>query len=481
MVFHTDRASVVATNSGHDVQLAVDVLIIGAGPTGLTAADACAADGASVAIVERTAEVGGLARSATVAGNEIDLGGHRLLSATPKQRRAWLDFADRLGGVPMSDIGRRSGILRDRYVVAYPFDTQQFRASVPWPVRARGAASLAAWRLRAPAGREDHNLDEWVKNRYGPFLAETFMAPHARKVFGVDPRDIPAGWAAQRILSPGLGSVLATAIPRPGRTPRPAGVVDRFLYPQGGVGVLWSGLAELLGNQVNWFFDSRVTSIGRPAGGRIAVTVAGPAGDTTVSCNRVISTGRPEDLAMSLGLDELGVAIAQRSGRRDLVVGVVHVRECPDSWHGYQWLYTHDTGIRAHRFNNYGEWQSLHCPPGVIGLEYTVPTGETLDVAVTALKDMAILLPGGAVDFLGSERATDAYSNFDASADQLGLLDQALCGFGEGVVSTGRQGAGIYINLDQAMRLGVRVAALSPRHSGVVGRDEYSPYQEKVS
>ncbi|TGD87042.1 FAD-dependent oxidoreductase [Mycolicibacterium sp. CH28] len=460
--------------------LDVDVLVIGAGPTGLSAADACVTAGASVAVVERTGQVGGLARAATVAGNEVDLGGHRLLSATPDQRRAWTDFADRLGGIAMGELGRRSGILRDGYVVGYPFDWKQFRDSVPWRVRARGAVSLLARKAMARTSPADGTLDQWVKNRYGPYLAEKFMAPHARKVFGIDPKDIPASWAAQRILAPRAGAVLATALPRrPGYAP-PRAAADRFLYPLGGVGVLWSALAESLGNRVNWLFDSGVESIAEPRGGRIAVTVSGPGGPVAVSCTRIISTGRPEDLAAGMGLDELASSLSQTSRRRDLVVGVVRVRDYPESWRGYQWLYTHDTGIRAHRFNNFGEWQHLRCPVGVIGLEYTVPAGESVDVRATAMSDMSILLGAQSSDFLGWEVARDAYSNFDASAAAFEILDAALHGFGAGIISTGRQGAGVYINLDQAMRLGRRVAGMPDGRTGVVGRDEYSAYQEKV-
>lgn len=456
------------------------MLIVGAGPTGLTAADACLAAGSSVAIVEHTGHIGGLARPATVAGHDVDLGGHRLLSVTPEQRQVWLDFADRLGGIPMSDIDRRSGILRDGYVVSYPFDWRQFRGSAPLWVRARGAASLVAWKLRALRGSSDDTLDDWVKNRYGPYLSEKFMAPHARKVFGIDPRNIPAAWASQRILSPRFTSVLATALPRLRDSTNSDEATDKFFYPHGGAGVLWARLAESLGTRVDWLFDSEVGSIARPGGGPFTVTVSGPAGERVLHCGRIIWTGRPDDLAASLGLSELSTAIARASGRRDLVVGVVQMRDPPPSWHGYQWLYTHDTGVRAHRFNNYGEWKTLNCPEGVIGLEYAVPSGETFDVRATASKDMSILLNGGAFEYLGAETASDAYSNFDAAASLFEELDAALRRFGEGIVATGRQGAGIYINLDQAMALGTRVGRLPADHAGVVGRDGYSQYQEKV-
>ncbi|AQT80726.1 hypothetical protein B1R94_17855 [Mycolicibacterium litorale] len=246
------------------------------------------------------------------------------------------------------------------------------------------------------------------------------------------------------------------------------------------MGVLWSRLAAGLGEQVQWLFESRVESIARPTAGRIAVTVAGPGGRRVLSCGRIVSTGRPEDLAVGLGRPDVAARLSQAVGRRDLLVGVVRVHHYPQDWHGYQWLYTHDAGVRAHRFNNFGEWQNLRCPPGVIGLEYTVPAGDSFDVRTAAEHDMDILVGPGAFEFLGAEAARDAYANFDAAGGEFDLLDDALRRFGDGIISTGRQGAGVYINLDQAIRLGTRVAGMPDDQAGVVGRAEYSSYQERM-
>ncbi|MFZ0832575.1 MAG: NAD(P)-binding protein, partial [Mycobacterium sp.] len=160
-----------------------DVVIVGAGPAGLAAADTVVRQGGSVAIVERSHAIGGLARSADIAGYVVDPGGHRLLAATRSQREAWLALAGRIGSIRLNSVTRRTGILRRGYIFTYPVDWAQIRQSAPWPLRAMAAASAVKSRF-FPIKPED-TLADWVHNRYGTYLAQRFMDPHARKVFGV--------------------------------------------------------------------------------------------------------------------------------------------------------------------------------------------------------------------------------------------------------------------------------------------------------
>ena len=431
--------------------------------------------------MERTGTIGGVARTATVAGQEVDLGGHRLLAATVSQRQAWLDLAKRLGGVELCDVGRRSGILRDGYVVRYPFDWEEFRRTAPWRVRARAASSVLLQRIKGPAEGDDRSLGDWVTQRYGPYLAARYMHSHARKIFGVEPRDIPGKWATQRIASPHTGSILATVLPALTSAPVRDETADGFLYPRGGLTALWSGYAESIGSRARWLFDSQVESIARPRNGRTRVVVSSPDGTSVFSCRRVIWTGRPEDLAASVGLAALSASISGQSRRRDLVVGVVRVSGMPKAWERFQWVYTHDPGVVAHRFHNYDQWQCLRCAKGIIGLEYSVDSGHSFDAQAHVPADMSVLLKNVPVQFLGSMVVKDAYSNFDATAAELAVLDHALRDFGPGIVSTGRQGAGVYINLNQALELGAHVAGEPDSRSGVVGQCEYSSYQEQAS
>ena len=148
----------------------------------------------------------------------------------------------------------------------------------------------------------------------------------------------------------------------------------------------------------------------------------------------------------------------------------------PSQWEGFQCLYTHDRGVRAHRFQNYGEWKGLQVPRGLIGMEYAVPSGSDADMRSTVVNDLSIL---GVRDFeiLGFDVLRDAYSNFDFTGPLFSNLEEILRDFPVPIISTGRQGAGVYINIDQALKLGERAATMTD-YRGILGNDQYAPYQE---
>jgi len=223
-----------------------------------------------------------------------------------------------------------------------------------------------------------------------------------------------------------------------------------------------------------------VTQIRQPEAGETAyVRVAGADEAVDIACRRIIWTGRSEDLATAVGAPGLGAALTTASRRRDLAVVVVRIHSIPPSWNGFQCIYTSDRGVVAQRFQNYSEWNGLRLPPGLIGLEYSVTSGDSTAIASTVGDDLAIL---GVRDFeiLGVDILRDAYSNFDSTRPLLRDLEGILQAATVPIMSTGRQGAGIYINMDQALQLGERAAAMRD-YRGVLDNSDnsvYTKYQE---
>jgi protoporphyrinogen oxidase len=65
------------TNQTDSTELKTDVVIIGAGPTGLTAAYQLAKVGKKSIVFEKGRVVGGIARTVNYKGYGVDFGGHR--------------------------------------------------------------------------------------------------------------------------------------------------------------------------------------------------------------------------------------------------------------------------------------------------------------------------------------------------------------------------------------------------------------------
>ena len=66
------------------------IAIIGAGPSGLTAAYQLAKEGIDVEVFEASDSVGGMAKSFMLWGQIVDLGPHRFFSSDPRVNQLWL-------------------------------------------------------------------------------------------------------------------------------------------------------------------------------------------------------------------------------------------------------------------------------------------------------------------------------------------------------------------------------------------------------
>lgn len=210
----------------------VDVLVVGGGPAGLTAAWEAAATGRSVRLVERSAVLGGMAASVEVAGQRVDLGSHRLHPVAPP---AVLTRLEMLLGTDLQR-RRRNGRLRlgNRWI-RFPLATADLVRALPPRFAAAAALDTATAPLRRPA---EDTFAEVVRARLGPTMLGEFYGPYARKLWGTPPEHL-AGELARRRISAGGGRALAAKAfqgrTAPGRW---------FLYPRRGYGQI----VEALGN-----------------------------------------------------------------------------------------------------------------------------------------------------------------------------------------------------------------------------------------
>ena len=68
------------------------VVIIGAGPAGLTAAHELVKQGIQAIVLEQADRVGGISRTETYKGYRFDIGGHRFYTKVGEIQRIWVEI-----------------------------------------------------------------------------------------------------------------------------------------------------------------------------------------------------------------------------------------------------------------------------------------------------------------------------------------------------------------------------------------------------
>jgi len=360
----------------------VDVLVIGAGPAGLTAAYCLTKEMPSVLVIEKDpVYVGGISRTVRYKDFLFDIGGHRFFSKAKEVVDLWReilpdDFIER---------PRLSRIYYGGKYYSYPLSA--FEALTNLGVIRSAACVLSYGYARINPIKDPNTFHQWVRNQFGEKLFSIFFKTYTEKVWGMSCDEISADWAAQRIKGLDLGVAIKNALMRslPGRKPAGGKVVktliESFQYPRKGPGMMWEAAARKIQKQGGTLLKGReLKTLSYDASRRLWTAEAVLADGTTerYTASHVISSAPVRELVEALTPRPISLLHARALRYRDFLTVALMVRKenlFPDNW-----IYVHDPKVKVGRVQNFSSWSPEMVPPGLscLGLEYFCFEGDQL-------------------------------------------------------------------------------------------------------
>ncbi len=457
----TEQAGATAPRQGPAA--GAQVVVVGAGPAGLTAGFALAERGASVTVLEKDVRPGGIARTESYKGFLFDIGGHRFFTKEPEVNALW----QRWLGPEFLRRPRQSRIFYGGRFFHYPL--RAFNALFGLGVwqSVQVLASYGYARLR-PSPVED-TFDQWVSNRFGRRLYEIFFKTYTEKVWGIPCSEIRAEWAAQRIKGLSLPSAIRNAL-LPPRGEVIKTLIEEFDYPRRGPGQMWERVVTLVrdaGQRVD--FETDVVAVRHREGRVVEVVSRGPGGEARWPATHVISSMPLQELVLKLDPPPPPdvVAAARRLTYRDFLTVVLILDR--ETLFTDNWIYVHSAGVRVGRIQNFKNWSPEMVPDATktsLGLEYFCQEG---DAVWTAADADLIALGARELEAIGLARAADvrdgavvrqakAYPIYDAAyAACLDTIKAWLAGLAN-LQTIGRNGLHKYNNQDHSMLTALRAA-----------------------
>lgn len=442
-----------------DSTLPEQVVVIGGGPAGLTAAYELTKFGRVPVVLEKNSLVGGLARTESYKGFHFDMGGHRFFTKSEAVKQIWHEIlADEFLHRP-----RLSRIYYKKRFFNYPL--KPLNALFGLGIIESVLILLSYFRWRLFPYRKEESFEQWVTNRFGRRLFRTFFKSYTEKVWGIPCTELKAEWAAQRIKDLSLKTAVLNMLFKPRQTIKT--LIDAFDYPRLGPGMMWKAVrqrVEQAGGTVQTGADViRIHHSGWRVG---SVVVARGGRQELVRGSDFISSMPLTEFIKKLDpLPPVKVLeAAHKLTYRDFLTVCLIVRQpnlFPDNW-----IYIHDPAVQVGRIQNFKNWSPDMLPDpskSSLGLEYFCNEGDTLWT-----KSDADLIEQGKreLEAIGLARAADvedgcvfrvpkSYPVYDSNyQEHLAVLKEYVAGF-ENFQTIGRNGLHRYNNQDHAMLTGL--------------------------
>ena len=375
------------------------VVIMGAGPAGLTAAYKLSKANIPNVTIEKATDVGGISRTATYKDYRFDIGGHRFFTKIEAVETMWKEV------LAEKDYLRRSRLSRIYY-------NKKFFS---YPLRIGNALKglglfnsililISYFKSQIFPRKTEISFEDWVSNRFGHRLYETFFKTYTEKVWGIPCTELSAEWAAQRIKGLSMVSALRNALVGKQSSKKSKVIktlIDSFDYPRLGPGMMWQATRDHIlaaGNKVH--METSVDRIFWDTSGVSAVETSAQKAKDVIDGSHFLSTIPMRELIHKLDppppssiLEAADLLLYRDFLTVALIIDVDQL--FPDNW-----IYIHDSRVKVGRIQNFKNWsEDMVADPHktCLGLEYFCFEGDGLwtmndrDLVQLASEELAIL------------------------------------------------------------------------------------------
>ncbi|MEI6454493.1 MAG: NAD(P)/FAD-dependent oxidoreductase [Actinomycetes bacterium] len=447
-------------SNGHDsTSTPGPIVIIGAGPAGLTAAYQAVKAGDKVIVLEGQRVVGGISQTAERGGWRFDIGGHRFFTKVQPVEDLWHEI------LPDEDFLMRPRMSRIFYqgkYYDYPLKAMNALKNLGIFEAVLCVLSYGWAQVRPP--KDQSNYENWLVARFGKRLYRTFFETYTEKVWGVPVKEMPADWAAQRVKGLSMGNAIMNALLPKRNQKEITSLIEEFQYPKFGPGMMWERCRDLIverGGVVE--MKTRVEKIHLEGGKAVAVSVVDREGNKRrIEAAQVISTMPMNHLAQAF--EPSAPAAVMQAGKdlhyRDFLTIALVVPE--DKGFPDNWIYIHSPEVHVGRIQNFGSWSPFLVQEGktCLGLEYFVFEGDELwnssdeDLIELGKRELELLNLVDASDVQEGYvvRMPKAYPYYDSTYTQnVDRIRAFLASEASNVYPVGRNGMHKYNNQDHSM------------------------------
>jgi len=456
------------------------VVILGAGPAGITAAWRLTEVGYPVTVLERDDAVGGMARTINVGNYAVDFGPHTFhIRETDESRRVLASIERFFGDDPLILTRGTRVLLRGKEYV-YPLEMLQVLTGVSPLLSARIIFDYLVATVTstlAPAKKED-SFEEWGVRNLGRTLYDLCFGIYSERVWGLPTAQISSK-QAQRVAKLNLKNIILRTL---GIKADPATYFTKYMYPRKGISLLYEGMADEVqaaGNVIK--LQAPAVRLERD-GDRVTRVVYTEGGqERAIDCDLLLST-LPLPALVSMMSPALSAAVISHAAKlRYRSLKLIYIVLKRAQMTDYHWVYLLDAQFRVNRLSEQKNVSPDMVPPDstVLCIELSLWQDEPLwqasdaEIYQLALCDLMKMGYGVTPEEVLEYHVTDiptAYPVYELNFEE--HLIPVLDGVHEvsNLLTLGRHGLFLNNSMDDNVLLGMQIADHINRPEGADSR-----------